>query len=143
MRTPAMQVTFVDSVQGHQTARVRETAARLAKARPEVTVSVIEGDAAKATLAQYKLKYGPAVVIDGRLEYVGVPRWRFLQERIAQVAGKIPNPRSSAPPTPPAPPKAAPAAPAAAKPAAPAAPPATPPKPSTTADSAPKAGSSG
>lgn len=111
-----MQVTFVDSVQGHQTSRVREIAERLRKARPDLQVAVVEGDGARAMLTHHKLNFGPAVVIDGRLEYVGVPRWRFLQERIAQVAATVPNPRSSVPPAPPAPPK--PAVPAvAAKPA--------------------------
>ncbi len=119
-----MEVTFVASVQGHQAERVRSTADRLQAQRPDVKVSVVEGDAARALLEKYKLRFGPAVVIDGRLEYVGVPRWRFLQERIAQVAQGVVNPRTSAPPTPPKP--AAPARPASAAPpaAAPAAKPA-------------------
>jgi len=111
-----MQVTFVDSVQGHQTDRVREVAERLRKARPDLGVTVVEGEPARAMLTHHKLNFGPAVVIDGRLEYVGIPRWRFLQERIAQVAAAVPNPRSSVPPTPPTPPKPA-APPAVAKPA--------------------------
>jgi hypothetical protein len=111
-----MQVTFVDSVQGHQTDRVREVAERLQNARPDLGVTVVEGEHARAMLTHHKLNFGPAVIIDGRLEYVGVPRWRFLQERIAQVAAAVPNPRSSVPPTPPASPKPA-APPAAAKPA--------------------------
>jgi len=112
-----MQVTFVDSVQGHQTDRVREVAERLRKARPDLGVTVVEGEHARAMLTHHKLNFGPAVIIDGRLEYVGVPRWRFLQERVAQVAAAVPNPRSSVPPTPPAPPKPA-APPAAAQTAA-------------------------
>jgi hypothetical protein len=95
-----MQVTFVDSVQGHQTARVREVAERLRRARPDLHVNLVEGEDARGMLAHHKLNFGPAVVIDGRLEYVGVPRWRFLQERIAQVAAGVPNPRSSVPPAP-------------------------------------------
>lgn len=121
-----MEVTFVHSIQGHQVQRVREYAERLRKARPDVKVAEVEGDAAKALLAQHKLNFGPAILIDGRVEYVGIPRWRFLQERIAQVAGGIPNPRSSAPPE-----KAAPAKPAA--PARPAQKPATPPSSGSTA----------
>lgn len=94
MRDRPMQVTFVDSVQGHQTERLREIADRLRKQRSDVQVNLVEGDDAKRMLETHKLKFGPAVVIDGRLEYVGVPRWRFLQERIAQVVGRIANPRS-------------------------------------------------
>src|SRR3972149_5891171 len=112
-----MEVTFVASVQGHQTDRVREVADRLRAHRPDVKVTLVEGDAAKALLQEHKLQFGPAVIVDGRLEYVGVPRWRFLQERIAQVAQNLVNPRTAAPPTPPA--KAAPPTAVPAKPPAP------------------------
>ena len=91
-----MEVTFVASVQGHQTDRVREVADRLRVQRPDVRVTLVEGDAAKALLQRHKLQFGPAVIVDGRLEYVGVPRWRFLQERIAQVAQNLVNPRTAA-----------------------------------------------
>lgn len=116
-----MRVTFVGSVQGHQVERVREVADRLRKAGREVEVELVEGDAAKALLLQHKLNFGPAVLIDGRLEYVGIPRWGFLLERIAQVTGGLPNPRTAAPPAKPAVP-ATPARPTAAAPAKPSAP---------------------
>lgn len=95
-----MEITFVDSIQGHQTVRLRDMAERLRKTRPDLKVEVVEGDAAKALLARHKLNFGPAIVIDARLEYVGIPRWRFLQERIAQIRARLPNPRSAVPPTP-------------------------------------------
>jgi len=134
-----VQVTFVHSIQGHQVERVREFAERLRKARPDVKVVEVEGDAAKAMLAQHKLQFGPAIVIDGRVEYVGIPRWRFLQERIAQVEGGIPNPRSSVQPEKAAPPR--PATPVKAPAAAPAASPkpATPEKPADAPSSGPTA----
>jgi hypothetical protein len=116
------EVTFVASIQGHQVLRTREFAERVRRARRDITVSVVEGDAAEALLGKHKLKFGPAVVIDGRLEYVGIPRWRFLQERLAQVAQGLPNPRTAVPPE-----KIAPAKPAIARPTA-----ATP-KPTTSA----------
>jgi hypothetical protein len=102
-----MQVTFVASVQNHQVERVREYADRLRKARPDVTVTVVEGEAAKSLLNQHKLNYGPALLIDGRLEYVGVPRWSFLTERIAQVAKGLVSSRTAAPPAAATPPKPA------------------------------------
>jgi len=107
------EVIFVASIQGHQVERTRDFAERLRKARPDLAISVVEGDAAEALLGRYKLKFGPAIVVDGRLEYVGIPRWRYLQERLAQVAQGLVNPRSAVPPE-----KAAPARPAAARPTA-------------------------
>lgn len=103
------EVTLVDSVQGHQTKRVRDFAERLRK-RGGVDVRIVEGDAAREVLTSHKLNFGPAILIDGRLEYVGIPRWRHLQERLAQVAKGLPNPRTAAPPPKPAPAKAAPPA---------------------------------
>jgi len=119
------EVILVASIQGHQVERTREFAARLHKARPDLAVSVVEGDSAEALLGKHKLKFGPAIVIDGRLEYVGIPRWRYLQERLAQVAQGLANPRTAVPPE-----KAATAKPATARPTA-ATPKAT---PSTAAD---------
>lgn len=93
------EVTFLASVQGHQLDRIREIADRLRAQWPDMVVTVVEGDAAKGDLQQHKLAFGPAILIDKRLEYVGIPRWRFLQERLAQVARGLPNPRTAAPAT--------------------------------------------
>src|SRR3990170_4944663 len=97
---PGMEITFVASVQGHQVERVREVAARLRRQYPGTKVAVVEDEPAKALLAKHKLNFGPAVIIDGRLEYVGIPRWGFLVERLAQVARRLDNPRTAAPPAP-------------------------------------------
>lgn len=71
---------------------------RVRSHRDDVAVSVVEGEEARDLLGKHKLAFGPAVLIDGRLEYVGIPRWRHLQERLAQIARSLPNPRSAAPP---------------------------------------------
>ncbi|HKZ62914.1 MAG TPA: hypothetical protein VJ400_00575 [Thermoplasmata archaeon] len=107
-----MHVAFVDSVQGHQTGRLREMADRLRKARPDVSVGVVEGDAAGDLLKRHRLNFGPAVLIDQRLEFVGVPRWRFLLERVSQLSAGLQNPRSASPPAAPTTEKPAPGPPA-------------------------------
>jgi hypothetical protein len=107
------EVTFLGSVQGHQVERLRQFADRLRKQRPDLVVTLVEGTSAVGPLEKHKLKFGPGVLIDGRLEYVGIPRWSFLQERLAQVTQAIANTRTAAPPEKPA------AKPAPAKPAAP------------------------
>jgi hypothetical protein len=114
-------VTFLSSVQGYQEGRVEEIVKRLRSEHPEWKVDILSPDASKPVLANYKLEFGPAILVNERIEFVGVPRYRMLVERIAMVAaGKI-SPRTAQPPTP-----ATPAAAGAAKPAAPARPPPTP-----------------
>lgn len=109
------EIVFLSSVQGYQTAREQEIAERLKTARPDLTVRVLTPQESGPLLTKYKLKFGPAVLIDNRLEFIGVPRFRMLLERI-----EISKRRAAAPkPAPAAAPVAAPAAPA----------PATPPKP--------------
>ncbi len=120
-------VTFLASVQGYQEARVAELAARLQKDHPEWTVTVRTPDVSGPLLAKYKLKFGPAILVNDRIEFVGVPRYRMLVERIAMVAAGKTSPRTAAPPAP-----AAPEAPP--KPAAPAA--NAPPTPGTPAEPA-------
>lgn len=111
------EIVFLSSLQGYQTARETSIAERLQAERRDLTVRILAPEASGPILAKYKLKFGPAVLIDNRLEFVGVPRYRMLLERI-----EISKRRALAPPPAPAPAAAAPA-PAASKPAAPVAPP--------------------
>ena len=114
-----MTVTFVSSVQGYQEGRVAEIVKRLRTDHPEWKVDILAPEASKPLLATFKLQFGPAILVNERIEFVGVPRYRMLVERIAMVAaGKI-SPRTAQPPTP-----ATPAG-GVAKPAAPARPPPT------------------
>lgn len=105
-------VTFVSSVQGYQEARVGEIVERLRKDHPEWNVDVLPPDASKPLLGKYKLQFGPAILVNGRIEFVGIPRYRMLVERIAMVAAGRISPRTAAPP--PATPAAAAPKPAAA-----------------------------
>ncbi len=110
-------VAFLASVQEYQEARVQEVADRLRTDHPEWTVQVLPPDASKPLLAKYKLKFGPAILVNDRIEFVGIPRYRMLVERIAMVAAGRISPRTAAPPASAAPPKPTP------KPAVPASPP--------------------
>lgn len=112
------EIVFLSSLQGYQTLREQGVADRLRATRPDLNVRVLSSQESAPLLTKYKLKFGPAVLIDNRLEFIGVPRFRMLLERI-----EISKRRAAAPPTPkpaPAPaPAAAPAAPAPPSPAKP------------------------
>ncbi|TLZ43819.1 MAG: hypothetical protein E6K19_06470 [Methanobacteriota archaeon] len=49
------------------------------------------------------MQFGPAILVNGRIEFVGIPRYRMLVERIAMVAAGKPSPRTAQPPPTPAP----------------------------------------
>jgi hypothetical protein len=107
-------VTFLSSLQDFQEGRMQEMADRLRADHPEWTVEVLPPGESKAILAKHKLQFGPAILANGRIEFVGIPRYRMLVERIAMVAAGKVSPRTAQPPPTPAP---------AAKPAPPPSPP--------------------
>jgi len=76
-------VTFLSSVQGHQVERVQAVVRQLREREPAVSVEVVEGPRNVELLRKHKIQFGPAVVIDGRLEFVGVPRIGMLVNRLA------------------------------------------------------------
>lgn len=82
------EVRFISSVQGFQHERMDRLAERLRKERSDLRVVVVGPGESAAALSAHKLRYGPAVVIDGRLEFVGIPRYRLLVERIAKSASR-------------------------------------------------------
>jgi len=116
LRPAVTEVEFVASNQGHQGDRIQKLIDKLRQRRPDILVRVTDASANPGLLQGHKLKFGPAVLIDGRLEFVGVPRFKMLFDRLLQVHDARPNPRTAAP--------AEPAKPAAAgRPAAPLKPP--------------------
>ncbi|HYM39239.1 MAG TPA: hypothetical protein VEY12_03705 [Thermoplasmata archaeon] len=106
-----MDVLFLSSVQGYQTDRVREIAERLRADRPDLTVRLQSPEESASLLAKYKLKFGPAIVINDRLEFVGIPRYRMLLERleISKQRALAPPPAAAAPAPAPRPAPAGPA----------------------------------
>ena len=111
-------VTFLSSVQDFQEGRIQEVAERLRKDHADWKVEVVPPEGSKPLLAKYKLQFGPAILVNDRIEFVGIPRYRMLVERIAMVAAARISPRTAQPP--PVPPAGTrPAAPAAAAPGPP------------------------
>ncbi len=104
------EILFLSSVQGYQADREQSIADRLKADRPDLAVRVLSPQETGPLLAKFKLKFGPAVVIDNRLEFVGIPRYRMLLERIetakrrALAPPPAAAPAAAAPPAKPAPP---------------------------------------
>ena len=95
-------VTFVASLQDFQEARTHEMADRLRADHPEWKVELLPPKDSGPVLAKYKLQFGPAILVDDRVEFVGIPRYRMLVERVAMVAARKVSPRTAQPPPTPA-----------------------------------------
>lgn len=87
-------IVFLASLQGFQDSRIERIVARLRGEHPDLIVKALDPEASRPLLAQHKLQFGPAVLIDGRIEFVGIPRYRLLVERIATAQRREPAPRS-------------------------------------------------
>jgi hypothetical protein len=88
------EIVFLSSLQGYQDARLGSLASRLRAEHPDLRVDVLDPTASAPILAKFKLKFGPAILINGRIEFVGVPRFRLLVERILTSEKRGPAPRS-------------------------------------------------
>src|SRR5207245_3253428 len=86
-------VTFVSSVQGYQEGRVAEIVKRLRTDHREWKVDIFTPEASKPLLATSNLKFGPAFLVNERMELVGVRRYWMLVERMALFAAGKPIPR--------------------------------------------------
>lgn len=107
------EVIFLTSVQDHQTERVKSIAERLKKRFSDVSVTVLDASRHPDLMAKHKIQFGPAVIIDDRIEYVGIPRFTMLLDRLLQIKEGRPNPRAAGEKTASAPAKPAPPAPGA------------------------------
>jgi len=98
------EVEFITSNQGHQVDRIWKLVDRLRQRRPDIVARVEDPAANPGLLAKHRLKFGPAVIINGRVEFVGIPRFKMFFDRLLQVHDARPNPRTAAPPEPAKPP---------------------------------------
>src|SRR2546426_12269172 len=85
-REAMVTVTFVSSVQGYQEGRVAEIVKHLRTDHPEWKADVLSPDASKPLLATYKLQFGPAILVNKRIDSVDIPPYRILAERMASDA---------------------------------------------------------
>lgn len=80
--TQMTEVIFVSSIDGRQPERVRKVSQGLKEKRPELTVTILDVNDHRNILDKFNLKYGPCVLIDNRLAFVGIPRLKALLDRL-------------------------------------------------------------
>src|SRR5437870_13472362 len=88
-------VTFVSCVQGYQEGRVGEIVKRLRGDHPEWKVDALPPETSKPLLAKYKLQFGPAILVNDRIEFVGIPRYRMMPTNSIRSFTRIAGPNCS------------------------------------------------
>ena len=76
------EIVFVTSVKGIQDERVKSVSEGLKEKRHELAVSILEGSQNTELLTKSKLRFGPCIIIDGSLKFVGIPNLELLLSRV-------------------------------------------------------------
>lgn len=85
-----MELVYLKSPTGTHHERAVEVLGRIRKRLPDLKYREVDPREDPDYAAQFHILYAPGIIIDGRIEYVGIPRERMLLDRIRQLqeAGK-------------------------------------------------------
>lgn len=85
-----MELVYLKSPTGLHQERAEEVLDQIRELVPELKYREVDPREEPEYAANFNIKYAPGIIIDGRIEYVGIPRARMLLERIRQLqaAGK-------------------------------------------------------
>jgi hypothetical protein len=81
-----MELIYLRSPTGLQHQRALEILAKVREARPDVTIREVDPSEDPALAERFKIKYSPGLIINGRIEFVGIPREGMLLERLELIS---------------------------------------------------------
>lgn len=82
-----MEMVYLKSPTGLHHKRAAEVLGRVREALPDLKYREVDPREDPDYAAQFHIKYAPGIVIDGRIEFVGIPRTRMVLDRIRQLRG--------------------------------------------------------
>ncbi len=80
-----MELVYLKSPTGQQHARAQAVLARVREQMPELEYREVDPRKDPDYASQFPISYAPGLVVDGRIEYVGIPRERMLLDRLRQL----------------------------------------------------------
>ncbi len=95
-----MELIYLRSPTGQQDERAKKVLDAIRSAMPELTIREVDPADDPAYAQRFKIKYAPGLIVDGRIEFVGIPREKMLLERLqllAQASFRPPRPTAAAP----------------------------------------------
>ncbi len=100
-----MELIYLRSPTGQQHERAKRVLDAIRSTMPELTIREVDPADDPGYAERFKIKYAPGLIVDGRIEFVGIPREKMLLERLqllAQATFRPPLPVAGAPATAPA-----------------------------------------
>ncbi|MEE9236909.1 MAG: hypothetical protein V3U52_03900 [Thermoplasmata archaeon] len=83
-----MELVYLKSPTGQQHERALKVFGHIWKKLPDLVYREVNPRDDPEYAAQFNIKYAPGIVIDGTLEFVGIPRERMVLERIRQLQSR-------------------------------------------------------
>jgi hypothetical protein len=95
-----MELIYLRSPTGQQHERARKVLDAIRSTMPELTIREVDPADDPGYAQRFKIKYAPGLIVDGRIEFVGIPREKMLLERLqllAQASARPPRPAAATP----------------------------------------------
>ncbi len=82
-----MELVYLRSPTGLQHERAAIVLGQIRELIPDLEYREVDPREEPEYAAKFNIKYAPGIIIDGRIEYVGIPRERMLLNRIRELQG--------------------------------------------------------
>ncbi|MEE8199519.1 MAG: hypothetical protein V3R48_07410 [Thermoplasmata archaeon] len=80
-----MELVYLKSPTGQQHERAQAVLARVREEMPDLEYREVDPRKDPEYASQFPITYAPGLIIDGVIEYVGIPRERMLLDRLRQL----------------------------------------------------------
>ncbi len=82
---PGMELVYLKSPTGLHHERAVEVLSRIREKVPDLEYREVDPRKDPEYAEKFHIKYAPGIIINGQIEYVGIPRERMLLDRIRQL----------------------------------------------------------
>jgi hypothetical protein len=83
-----MELVYLKSPTGQQHERAEAVLAIVRETLPDLEYREVDPRKDPDYAAQFPISHAPGLIVDGRIEYVGIPRERMLLDRLRQLGAR-------------------------------------------------------
>lgn len=83
-----MELVYLKSPTGQQHERAQAVLARVRETMPDLKFREVDPRKDPDYASQFPISHAPGLIVDGRIEYVGIPRERMLLDRLRQLESR-------------------------------------------------------